>query len=194
MRWVVEGGGSVNAGRVEQDEVGFGAVADDAAVGQSETLSGRAGHLADGLFQREQPLTSHELGQHVGIGAKRARIGPAAGEDGVGPNHLGRVGGDFADVFEVAGPGDEGHLKVFLQQQVADGIDHTSAAVGRQFLQRPTLPLLVLVRGDVGKDVIVEGLAAPLGLDGANHHVAHVGVGQPGHQRLGAAGVYPVWQ
>ena len=66
--------------------------------------------------------------------------------------------------------------------------------MGGQVFQGPALPFLVFVRGDVGENVVVQSLAAPLGFDGPHHEITHVRVGEAGHQRLGTAGVNPVWQ
>ena len=107
---VVKGGRRIHLLRLEHRQVGLGAVADDAPVGQTQPPGRGAGHLADSLLQGKQALAPHELRQYIGIGSVSARVGASAGEDGVGADHLRRVGRNLPDVLQIAGARHESDL------------------------------------------------------------------------------------
>ena len=106
-------------------------------------------------------------------------------------DHLSRVAHDGADVVGVAGTGHEGDFKVFLDEEVTDGVDHALALVAGQVAEGAALPLLII--GNIAEDVVVQG-QAPHRLDGITDLVSDCRLLDAVHERTRAAGVHPVGQ
>ena len=94
-------GGVLQAVKVEQDEVGVVAVADEALVLHQQVLGGQTRHLADDLLERHDVLLLDEV--RDGVRERGARAGmsllvPRAGER-VGADDAVRVAEDLANVL-----------------------------------------------------------------------------------------------
>ncbi len=82
--------------RVEDDDVGLEAVAEEPAVGQAQALGGERRHLADGVRQAEPALLADELGQDDRERAVGPRAGIVPDQDRVAADHVERVAHEAA--------------------------------------------------------------------------------------------------
>ena len=89
LLWVVEGGRGVHRVGVEQDQVRFCAVADEAAVGEAKALREPRRSSCGRLPPARTARRCAQTGTARRIGAVGSRVGAAAGEDGVSADHLG---------------------------------------------------------------------------------------------------------
>ena len=89
---VFSGGGGFYGFRVEDDYVGFVAVAEEATGLEAQALGWEGGHLADGLGEPELLFGAYVLSEDYG----EAAVGPGAGElsheNCVAADHAARVG------------------------------------------------------------------------------------------------------
>src|SRR5262245_44785582 len=69
-----EGGGVLDRGGVEDDDVGPAALAEEAAVSEAEGGGGERGHLADGVFEAQELEVADVAGEDAGVVAVAARV------------------------------------------------------------------------------------------------------------------------
>src|SRR4030095_1363295 len=60
---------------IEHNNICFRTIPQEATVGETETLGGEGGHLADGLWESQLLLRPYELRQHDGKAALGAWLG-----------------------------------------------------------------------------------------------------------------------
>ena len=101
---LLKGGAVLDGGGIEDDHIGEGAGAQDAAISQAEMRGGQAGHFADG-FAKGDGAAIHGGAEKTAKGAVGARMGvivaQGAGggaEGGIGADHDPRLGEDAPHV------------------------------------------------------------------------------------------------
>ena len=132
-------GGRADRARVENHDVGDEAVAQQAAVAQTQPLRGKRRHLADRLRQAQHALVARELAQDDREAAVGARTRELAQQHRVAADHRQRVRDELGQVRGVARKRGVRGLQVLVQQQVAQRVDRVLAAHQRHLLDRATL-------------------------------------------------------
>src|SRR5712691_8694328 len=101
---------------VEHDDIGSFAGLQYPTVTQMQDICGKTGHLADRLFEREQPQIAGVVSQNTWTAAVGTRMGPTA-EQTVSAH--GTPGGlqDVLDVVFTNHEGDHPHGKVLIEQE-----------------------------------------------------------------------------
>ena len=123
--------------RVEEDQVGAVALADQAPVGQPQPGGGARGEVRDALLQGEHAQLPHVAAEILREGAVRARVRLVALEDAVAAAGVDAVPHDRPDVLLVADVLEDRRAEPVLDQQAAGGGPGRLAALGRR-LPRPS--------------------------------------------------------
>src|SRR6266850_5701047 len=195
---LLEGGGILDAVRVEDHQVGVRAGPQDAAVPDAHPPGGQGGDLADRLLQGEQLHVPHVVTQDPRHGAEGARMRPFAAEGTVRrPRAVVRVHRHprlpqrGLDVLLLHGEPGDAHLSAVLQNQL-----HQSQLRREIHLPRHAREALAHELLQSGIDARDEQDAVRVEVPPrlAGDPVAQRRVAQPRHQVVHPARVHPVGQ
>lgn len=117
------GGGGVDGCGVEDDDVGFHAVAEEATVRDAESECGEGGHFSNSLGEGDEFFAADVVGEEGGEGAVGPGTGEIAEEEAVGADHGEGVGHEVGEGGGVGARGNVGGLEVFVEEEIAEGVD-----------------------------------------------------------------------
>ena len=123
LLWPVAGGRRLHRGRVEDDDVGLHVVQEQASVGYAQAQRREGRHLPDRLLQSDGAFVADVVGEDGREGAVGPRAGIVPQQQTVGSHHRERMGHEVGQGRKVWPGGHVGGLKVFVEEEVAQGVD-----------------------------------------------------------------------
>ena len=152
---VVARGRRLHGCRVEDDDVGLHAVEKQASVGYAQALRRKGRHLPDRLLQGDGAFVTNVVGEDGREGAIGPRAGIVPQQKTVGSHHSQRMDHEVGQGRQVRPGGHVGGLKVFVEEEVAEGVDLAFAHHLSRLGDGAALELLIVGMLEVSQPKVV---------------------------------------